>query len=172
MSARTKVIIAIFIIVLSVFIIFFLKLKKSEKTAAKLTLVSASKTVTVGQDFKFSLFFKSQDRDISSFDAVVSYDPEVVRIDEITTSNIFPVYTRKLIEDFKSRFIITGVQTDLKNRLLVSEGELAEITATPLKAGKAVFGFIIEGRKYTNMVKSNLENIPFSSNTLEIPIAE
>lgn len=153
-------------------IIVSLKLKKSEKTVAELTLVSASKSATVGQTFKFSLFFKTQNPDISSYDAVISYDPELVRIDEIKTSNIFPVITRKLIEDFKNRFIITGVQTDLKNRLLVSEGELAEITATPLKAGKAIFGFIIEGRKYTNMVKSNLQDIPFSSNTLEIPIGE
>jgi hypothetical protein len=169
------VIISVFIIFAALATIFFLKSRKVAQIAeakSEMKLISATSAVKVGEQFKFSLAFKNFDTDVSSFDAVVSYDPETVRIDEINPSNIFPVTARKLIEDFKNRFIVTGVQKESGQKLAVMEGELAEMTATALKPGKAIFSFIVDGRKYTNMVNSKVENIPVKTNMLEIMVEE
>lgn len=176
MPARTKIIIAIFVIVSGIVFVFSLKTKNTinifRKPEGELKLVTAATSVKVGEPFTFSLFFNNKDTDVVSFDAIVSYDPEVLRVDSITTTNVFPVYTRKLIEDFKSRFIITGVQTNLKNNLSVSQGELAEITATPIRAGETTLSFIVDGNKYSNLTKSNLESIPLKTNSLKVNVGE
>lgn len=124
----------------------------------------------IGEKFSVYIFFKSQTLNISSFDAVVAYDPEAVRVDEIKTSDVFPEYPRKLIEDFKERFVVTGVQTNLKSRLKALNGELAEIVMTALKPGKTELKFIIDGQKFTNMADSKLQSIALKTNVLNIKI--
>lgn len=129
------------------------------------------KTV-VAKPFKLFLYFTSQSGDISSFDAVVSYDPEIVQVDEIMAGDTFPFYPRKLIEDFKSRFVITGVQQNLKNELKVKSGELAQISVTPLRAGRAEFIFLVDGDKYTNVMNRALENVLQNAVGVNVEITE
>jgi hypothetical protein len=185
LSARTKIVISGFVIVLALSIVLVLKFSRNEmisnnqtnvnqanNVSSELKLVSASNNVKVGEQFMISLSFKNLDTDVASFDAVVSYDPTAVRIDEIKPTNIFPVIARKLVEDFKSRFIVTGVQKEAGQKLSVSEGELAEIMITPLKPGKTSFSFIVDGRKYTNMASTASQDIPLKTNTLEVTVEQ
>lgn len=185
MSARKKVLISFFVIFASLTVIFYLKNKsqnfsqfsreqdmKQQEKKAELRLQTPTVLAKVGEQFSISLFLETRTSDISSFDAVVSYDPETVRIDEIKTTGAFPLYTRKLIEDFKNRFVISGVQTDLNKKLDFSSKELAEVLVTPLKKGKAEFSFIIEGKKYTNLTSASLADVPFNSNKLVVEVKE
>lgn len=143
-----------------------------EKPEAELNLKLNQENVTLGESFSVFIFYKTKTLDISSFDAVVAYDPESIRVDEIKTSDVFPQYPRKLIEDFKSRFVVTGVQTNLKNKLKASNGELAEIAVTALKPGNTKLNFVIDGQKFTNMANSKMQDVHLKTNVLDVEIKE
>ena len=132
---------------------------RAVKKTVVLKLNSEVDKSVVAQPFKLFLYFTSENTDISSFDAVVTYDPEMVQVDEIRQTDVFPFYPRKMIEDFKSRFVITGVQQSLKSELKVKNGELAQISVTPLREGSAEFNFLVDGDKYTNVMNRALENV-------------
>jgi hypothetical protein len=176
LSARNKKIVAIFVIISSLAVIFSLKMKEQRKAQivpqAEMILTSAAKNATVGVPFKFSFFLKSTRKDLAAFDTVVSYDSTLVRIDEIKTFDVFPLYPRRLIEDFKNRFIVTGVQTDLSKEFVLKSAEIAEITATPLKTGKLIFQFEQDGRKFTNISNFKADEVPFTTNKLEVEVGE
>lgn len=139
---------------------------------ATLKLDTESPHVKVGEEFKLSLLLINKaGGDVSSFDAVIMYDPDFVRIDEIKTSDIFPFYPRKLIEDYKNRFIITGVQNN-PDILNTRSGEVAGVLITPLKIGKTSFDFLVDGEKYTNVLNSKLENVLAGTEQVEVEIGE
>ncbi len=139
---------------------------------ARLSLTALNAKPKVGEQVVVSLEFQNQTPNIISFDAVVQYDPEVLRIDEIKPKTVFSLYPRKLIEDDKKRFIVSGFQQDLKQPLSLSNGSLAEVLVTPLKSGKTKLEFLVEGTKYTNMLDSKSENILGKTEGLEIEIGE
>ena len=138
---------------------------------ATLKLDTESPKVKVGEEFKLSLLLMSKTGGVSSFDAVIIYDPDFVRVDEIKTSDIFPFYPRKLVEDYKNRFVITGVQNK-PDPLNIRSGEVAAVLITPLKIGKTGFDFLVEGEKYTNVLNGKLENILDKTEGVEVEIGE
>jgi len=162
------------VILTGLFVIFSLKMKKQNIVKSpgqtEIILTSATKNAEVGVPFKFSLFLKTTRHDLASFDAVVTYDSTLIRIDTINTFNVFPQYPRRLIEDFKNRFIVTGIQTDLTHEFVLKSNEVAEITATPLKSGNAKFQFAVDGRKFTNVSSFKAEDVPITTNELEVNV--
>jgi hypothetical protein len=150
----------------------FPKIGIGTQKSAEMKLVASAEKTRVGTPFSVSLLFTNDTPQIAAFDAVVSYDPDMLRVDEIVASDIFSLYPRKKIEDFKQRFIITGVQTDLKMPLKSANGELATISITPLKSGTTRLDFVIEGDKYTNIVNSKPENILRKATGVEVNITE
>lgn len=138
----------------------------------KLSLTTLNPKPKVGEQIVVNLEFQSPTPNIISFDAVVSYDPEVLRVNEINPKTMFSLYPRKLIEDDKKRFIVTGIQTDLKQALPFVSGPLAEVLVTPLKSGKTKLEFLVEGAKYTSMLNSKAENILGKTEGLEIEVGD
>lgn len=139
---------------------------------AEMKLVSSSTSMKVGENFKVSIMFQNKTAAVGSFDAVVSYDPDVLRADEIVPSTVFPLYPRKLIEDFNKRVIVTGVITDLNTNLPVASGELATVSFTALKSGRTKLDLLVEGDKYTNVMNKKPENILKSATGVDIDITE
>lgn len=182
MKAHKIIIICIILLFVIAVAIFFLwpTVQKNVplpifKTTAKTVLLKLDSSVDqtiVGKQFEVDLYFSSETNDVSSFDAVVTYDPEIVRVDEIKGSDMFPFYPRKLIEDFKSRFVVTGVQKSLKSELKAKSGIAAQVLVTPLKTGKIEFQFLIDGDKYTNVMNRNLENVLKSAVGTEVEVNE
>lgn len=176
LTAQKKVLIALGFIVAGalVFSYFYFGRSTTPKLngTAKLQLEADAGTVTVGQQFKLTLFFSNPAPEVASFDAVVTYDPEKVRVDEIKTVDLFQFYPRRLIEDFKNRFIVTGIQTDAKASLPRATGAVAEVLVTPLRSGKAQFQFLIDGDKYTNVMNQQLANILGEVKGTEVTVQE
>jgi hypothetical protein len=140
----------------------------SATTIMKLTAPAVA--VKIGQTFNVSIAFSDDRTDFSAFDAVVSYDPEMIRVDEIRPSNIFQTYPRKLIQKDRKRLIVTGVQTDLAQNLSAPNGELAILVFTPLKPGKTKLDFMVDGDRYTNMMNKTPANVLEKAEGVEIDI--
>ncbi len=146
---------------------FFPKVTKT----ATLKLDTESPKVKVGEQFRVSLILINKTGGVSSFDAIIIYDPDFVRVDEIKTSDIFPFYPRKLVEDYKNRFIITGVQNN-PNPLNIRSGEVAVVLVTPLKSGNTGFDFLVDGEKYSNVLNGKLENVLAGTEGVKVEIGE
>lgn len=146
----------------------FSKKVKSQQSAV-LKLSSSTDRPAVGAPFTIVLSYANAKPDAVSFDAVVNYDPEVLRIDDIKTKGIFAFYPRKLIEDYKNRFVITGANFDLKNEIPPASGVLAEITVVPLRVGRTKLEFLTD-RDQTTVVNKLAKNVLERAEGLELEI--
>ncbi len=147
-------------------------IKKNAKTEknAVMQISASTNNPQIGTPITLILSFSAPSAKLFSFDAIVNYDPEVLRIDSIKTKSIFPFYPRRLIEDYKNRFIITGINMDRKNPLSAAGGVLAEITAMPLRTGKTRLEFLFDGGNFSNLIDSNDKNILEKAEGIEIEI--
>lgn len=139
------------------------KMEEIKKTfvpkTASMALTTSVPSAKVGQPFEVVLSYSTTDVAIAAFDAVVSYDPSVLRADEIRVGTVFSTYPRKLIDPEKKRLIVTGVQTDPEQNLASASGRLATLVFTPLKSSTTKLEFTVDGDKYTNMMNKTPKNV-------------
>jgi len=107
---------------------------------ADMRLLPVSENLTIGQESQFEILINTFDQTINGTDAVILYNPKLIKIIAIQTADsvlnqnfIFP---RKQIED--GRIYLTAVRDNLSQQVS-GQYTLAKITFRALFAGEAEF---------------------------------
>jgi hypothetical protein len=170
-NMKTKVLLVVlFLVIISAGVVMYVRRVVVPSQTAKFSLTTQTAKPRIGEQMIVKIEFMSRVAEIVSFDAVINYDPAILRIDEIKPTTVFSMYPRKIIESDKKRFVVSGLQEDLTKPLLLSSGSLAEVLITPLKSGKTKLEFLVVGSKYTNMLNSKEENVLGTTEGVELEV--
>jgi len=103
---------------------------------ALFTLEPTSKTLKVGESLSLALTLNSGAFTIDAVDAILNFDPAVLKAEKITPGKIFSQYPIKQIDNKKGKVQLSAA-AEIKNGKVVSfsgEGEYGSVTFRTLKA--------------------------------------
>jgi len=114
---------------------------EEKPSLASLSLVPKNQSLKMGDAFLVTINFKTGDNKVDTVDAVLTFDPEILTVEEISEGMFFAEYPIKKIEDGKVMLTGTIGAGDKQVGGAKGEGALASITFKALKAGSANVSF-------------------------------
>lgn len=114
---------------------------QKQPSLATLSLVPQEQTVKAGQSFLVTINFKTGDYKVDTVDAVLTFDPEILTVEEISEGMFFADYPIKKSES--GRVILTGTigAEDKQKGGAKGEGAMGTIKFRTLVAGSARVNF-------------------------------
>ena len=114
---------------------------QQEPSLASLSLVPKNQSVKAGDAFLVTINLKTGNNRVDTVDAVLTFDPGLLSVEEISEGMFFAEYPIKKIEEGKIMLTGTIGASDKQTGGAKGEGALASITFKALKAGIAKVDF-------------------------------
>ena len=115
--------------------------EEPKSNLASLSLVPKSQSLKTEDTFLVTINFKTGDNKVDTVDAVLTFDPELLTVEEISEGMFFAEYPIKKIEDGKVMLTGTIGASGKQVGGAKGEGALASVTFKALKAGSANVSF-------------------------------
>jgi len=107
---------------------------EEKSSLASLSLVPKNQSLKMGDTFLVTINLKTGDNKVDTVDAVLTFDPEILTVEEVSEGMFFAEYPIKKIEDGKVMISGTVGAQDKQVGGAKGEGALASITFKALKA--------------------------------------
>lgn len=122
--------------------------KEPSPPPSSLTLSPSKGSYRVGQTFEVKIVLKTAE-EVNGADALLSFNPKVLRVVEIKEGPAFPLYPRKKADQQKGEIKITGVKAKRDGRIFTQPLTFATIVFKGKERGVAKVNFVFKKGKTT-----------------------
>lgn len=136
---------------------------------ASLSIATNTSEATIGKPVTATVTLDTKGIKTDGATAVISYDPKMVTITNVTVGKLYTNYTKPKIDSKLGRITITGI-TDLKT-FYEGKGTFATFTAVPKAKGVTTLSFnVLQASTSASAVAANKQNILTDTNSVQIEI--